>query len=243
MNLLPDPTQVTIELIKLLPSVLWFVLVVTLIYIFYRPIREYLLPNLSGLKAMGVEKEDINLNVKENNLEISFVKSSLNDAIDFAASRDEELKLAEKAPQWKVKVSEQDKERVLSRAKHHLKIFKDARFLWVDDVPNNNRNESRMFRRLNVDIDIAINTEDALKILQEQSSYDLVISDIDRSGDKKAGLTFLEKFREFDKNTPVIFYIGVVDPEKLNPKQSFGLTNRPDELLHLTMDALERKKY
>ncbi len=40
----------------------------------------------------------------------------------------------------------------------------------------------------------------------------------------------------------MIFYIGVVDPNKGVPVQAFGITNRPDELLHLTLDALERKK-
>ena len=53
----------------------------------------------------------------------------------------------------------------------------------------------------------------------------------------------MDKFRAFDKKTPLIFYIGVVDPDKDKPAQAFGITKRPDELLHLTLDALERKKY
>ena len=46
-----------------------------------------------------------------------------------------------------------------------------------------------------------------------------------------------------NKTTPVIFYVGVFEPERGVPGQAFGITNRPDELLHLTLDALERFKY
>jgi len=41
---------------------------------------------------------------------------------------------------------------------------------------------------------------------------------------------------------PVIFYIGYPDPSKGVPPHAFGITHRPDELLHLIMDALERVK-
>ena len=53
----------------------------------------------------------------------------------------------------------------------------------------------------------------------------------------------MNKFREDDDPTPVIFYIGIFDPKLGIPGGAFGITNRPDELLHLVLDALERKKY
>ncbi|MHC4558005.1 MAG: response regulator [Planctomycetota bacterium] len=205
------------ELVKLIPSILWFFLIVILLVLFYRPIRDVLLPNLSAFKAMGVE--------------LSFVK----DSIDAA------LELAEKSPQWKVEVSSTDKTRALKRAKRHLKIFRDAQFLWVDDHPENNLNERRMFRQLKAEIDTAKSTEEALGILKNDC-YDLIISDMARGNEATAGLKFLEQFRKVNETTPVIFYVGVFDPEKGVPVQAFGITNRPDELLHLTLDALERKK-
>lgn len=210
--------QITTELVKLIPSILWFLLVVILILLFYRPIRDDLLPNLTNLKAAGVE--------------LSFVRDSLNAA----------LELAEKSPQWKVEVPSKDKEQAIKRAKKHLHIFRDAQFLWVDDYPENNLNEREMFRKLKVEIDIAKSTEEAIGILKN-GSYDLVISDMARGDKATAGLEFLEQFRKGDKTTPVIFYVGVFDPEKGLPTHAFGITNRPDELLHLTLDALERKKY
>jgi hypothetical protein len=39
----------------------------------------------------------------------------------------------------------------------------------------------------------------------------------------------------------VIFYVSVINQDKPLPPGAFGLTNRPDELLHLVIDALERR--
>jgi len=206
------------ELVKLIPSILWFLLVVILVLLFYRPIRDDLLPNLTNLKAAGVE--------------LSFIKDSMDAA----------LELAEKSPQWKVDVSAKDKEQALKRAIKHLQVFRNAQFLWVDDNPENNLNEQLMFQQLKVKIQTAESTEKALYILKKHH-FDLVISDMARGDETAAGVKFLEQFHKEDKSTPVIFYVGVFDPEKGLPTHAFGITNRPDELLHLTLDALERKKY
>ncbi|MCP4263556.1 MAG: response regulator [Planctomycetes bacterium] len=157
-------------------------------------------------------------------------------------SIDSAIELAEKCPQWKVEVPSRDKEKVLNRTKQHLNIFRDAQILWLDDYPENNINEMRMFRQLKTEVDIAKSTEEALDKLRK-SSYDLVISDIARGENAEAGLDFLRKFRRENKATLVIFYIGMFFPEKGIPPYAFGITNRPDEMLHLTLDALERKKY
>ncbi|MFQ6114776.1 MAG: hypothetical protein ACE5NG_11970, partial [bacterium] len=77
----------------------------------------------------------------------------------------------------------------------------------------------------------------------KQGNYDLIISDIARGNDKTAGLDFLKQLRNNKNTTPVIFYIGEINPKFGVPAQAFGITNRPDELLHLALDALERKKY
>ena len=209
--------EVALELVKLIPSVLWFFLVIFVLLLFYRPIRDNLLPKLGGFKAMGVE-------------------------IRFGDSMNVSVELAEKNRQWKVKISDAEKRRVLNRVKKHLDIFKNVQILWVDDHPENNINEQRMFRELKTGVDIARSTEEALAILRN-GQYDIVISDMARDEKATAGLEFLSQFREMNKTTPVVFYIGVLDPEKGTPAQAFGITNRPDELVHLTLDALERKKY
>ncbi len=212
-----------IELIfGFLPTLLWFSLALTALIIFYKPIRNELLPNLSGFKAMGVE--------------LAFITKSINDA----------LELAEKNKKWIVDVPPEAKENVLNRTRQHLKIMKDAQIFWIDDCPENNLNEWRMFFQLRMKIDIAKSTDEALKKLAEKK-YDLIISDMARRESEKdiadAGVQFLNMFREKDSTTPVIFYIGVYKPEKGLPPGAFGITKRPDELLHLVIDALSRKKF
>jgi CheY-like chemotaxis protein len=210
--------KLAVELIKIAPSFLWFLLAVILTIIFYRPIRNELLPNLRGFKAMGIE--------------FSFVQQSITTAIE----------LAEKSEQWPVSIADEDIANVLNRVKKHLSVFKDSKILWIDDIPENNRNEERMFLKLQANVEFVTGTEDALKGLKRKA-YDLVISDMSRGNEATAGLKFLEEYSKSPKAVPVIFYVGFFDPEKGVPPKAFGITNRPDELLHLTLDALERKKY
>lgn len=204
------------ELIKILPSLSLFFLVVIILVVFYRPIRDELLPKLSSLEAGGVK--------------LSFRKDSLDAAI----------KLAEKSPQWKVEVPTEEKEKAIRRAKKNQVLFKRAKFLWVDDIPENNRNERQMFQQLGAVIDLSKSTDNALEILG-RAEYDLVISDMTRDGCPTAGLDLLARVRANRNRTPLVFYLGVIDETKGVPAGAFGLTNRPDELLHLTFDVLARR--
>lgn len=206
-------------MIEIIPSILWFVFVLVVFIVFYKRIRDELLPKLGSIKAAGIE--------------FSFVENSIEAAIEFG----------EKSEEWDVKVPEKEKKAALNRAKHHLDTFRNTRILWVDDYPENNRNERRMFRQLQADIDTANNSNQALEMLQ-CDIYDLVISDIARDDkDDLNGLQFLSELRKTDPDTPVIFYVGVMLAGKGVPEHAFGITNRPDQLLHLSLDALERKSY
>lgn len=46
---------IVVEVIKILPSLVWAVIVVGLIGVFYRPIRQELIPRITGIKALGLE--------------------------------------------------------------------------------------------------------------------------------------------------------------------------------------------
>lgn len=209
-------TGVLQEFIKILPSLFWFFLVVILIKVFYRPIRDDLLPRLGSLEA--------------GNVKLSFVRDSIDAAI----------KLAEKSPQWNVDIPAEEKEKAVKRAKKNQDLFRGAKLLWVDDFPENNINERQMFQQLGVVIDLSKNTEDALEILN-RANYDLVISDMARDNSPTAGLDLIAKLRAKGNKTPLIFYLGVIDRTKAVPAGAFGLTNRPDELLHLALDVLARR--
>jgi len=205
-----------LDLTQLIPSALWFILVLVIVLVFYRPIRDELVPRLSGLNFMGVQ--------------FSFVEASINAAIE----------LAKKSPQWQVAISPEETERAIARAKRNVSFFKSASFLWVDDHPENNLNERKMFRQLGAEIDTATSSNEALDMLS-RGAYDIVISDMSRNGNATAGVEFLSELRKTNSTTPLIFYIGFIDPAQGTPARAFGITNRPDELLHLTLDVLERK--
>ncbi len=210
--------DILLELIKITPSLLWFIFIVFLIICFYRPLKEDILPRLKTFEAAGIK--------------FSLVRDSMDAAIV----------LAEKSRQWKVDISENSKLNVERRARANISVFKGSFILWVDDHPENNLNERRMLNQLGANIDVALSTKDAVRML-ENGDYDLVFSDMTRDKNKTAGLELLEEFKNNHIQQAVIFYIGVIDSDKSVPDGCFGITNRPDQLLHYTLDVLERIKY
>lgn len=128
----------------------------------------------------------------------------------------------------------------LRRAQLVRQVLVGARVLWIDDCPENNVWERGMFRALGAETVCVRQTETALELLTSDS-FDCVISDIHRQGVSDAGLKGLQQIRQRTE-LPVIFYVGRVDPAAGIPPYSSGITNRPDELLHLLLDVLERSR-
>jgi CheY-like chemotaxis protein len=212
--------KVTLEIIKNLPPVLWFLLVSAIVILFYKPLRYELLPKLSGLKMWGVE--------------FSFVQNAITTAIE----------LAEKSEEFpKVKISKEERQRLINRVRKNVNLFRGSRILWIDDFPESPASERRLLQSLLVDVNMVTSSAAAEKLLRaKEKKYDLILSDMKRDGDNQAGLKFLQNYAKQKNRVPVIFYIGYPDPTKPVPLNAFGITHRPDELLHLIMDALERVK-
>ncbi len=129
----------------------------------------------------------------------------------------------------------------LRRAELVAPILRFAQILWVDDNPQNNIYEREVLQILGSNVDVATSSEEGLLALQSKV-YDLVVSDMSRDNNPKEGLTMLEEMRNSRFPQQVIFYVGHVDSKKGTPEGSFGITRRPDELLHLIMDILERTR-
>ena len=51
----------------------------------------------------------------------------------------------------------------------------------------------------------------------------------------------LDKLRESGAECPAIFYVAQLEPSV--PPGSLGITDRPDVLLHLVIDGLERSRW
>ncbi len=211
--------QVVIELVKILPSVFWLLVAIIVVAIFYRPIRNQLLPLVTGLKIGGIE--------------CSFVREGIQAAVA----------LAQKHKNWQVQVSDEEASLVMERAARNLGRLQRAKILWVDDSPENNFNEIKMLHQLRSDVETAKSTEEAMALIAEKkNAFDIVLSDLKRGDDPNAGLTMLTMLRDAHPNLPVIFYVGEFDPARGVPPFAFGLTNLPNELLHLILDVLARRK-
>jgi CheY-like chemotaxis protein len=127
----------------------------------------------------------------------------------------------------------------LRRAKLAASALKGARVLWVDDNPGNNLGECRLLRALGVEIEQVRSTPDALCELS-RARFDLLLSDMDREGAPDAGLRMLGQLGR--AAPPVVFYVGRVDQSRGVPRGAVGIADRPELLLHLALDVLERSR-
>lgn len=131
--------------------------------------------------------------------------------------------------------------RVARRAQRSEEITRGARVLWVDDLPDSTASERAVLGSLGVVIDIALDTTQALARL-DTTTFDLIISDIERGGDSAAGISLAGLLARRDIAPRLVFYVAEFDPERGVPEGVVGGTTRPDELLHLVLDGLSRAR-
>ena len=84
--------------------------------------------------------------------------------------------------------------------------------LWVDDNPANNELAVRALRKFGLDIEQATNTEAAMAAIQRRK-FDLVISDMGRGSDMRAGYGLLQLLRESGSKVPFFIFAGSDTPE------------------------------
>jgi hypothetical protein len=154
--------EIVVALIEVLPGLLAGLALLILVLVFRRPIIEYIIPNLSGLKVFGVE--------------ITLLKQSLDDA----------------ATKMNVAVSEGDKWSALKRAQRVSPVLRGARALWVDGNHPRNHQLRKVLSSFKVTVDQAGDTDEALKLLRRHE-YNVVISDIKRGSDDRAGINMVER--------------------------------------------------
>jgi CheY-like chemotaxis protein len=112
--------------------------------------------------------------------------------------------------------------------------------LWVDDHPDNNIHERAALEAVGLSIVIAESTDNALQRLQ-QRHFEVVISDMGREGDPRAGYTLLDHLRQAGNRVPYIIYAGSASADNRAEARRHGAidsTNRPEELFRLVLGAL-----
>ena len=130
---------------------------------------------------------------------------------------------------------------VLRRVRAVKATLDGARILWIDDHPEGNLLERSLLTSLAAKVAVATSTDAAIALLRTQR-FDLILSDIDRGGSDSAGTDALPQLHHAAPKVPVVFYVTRIDPSRGVPLGSFGITARPDELLHLCMDVLGRAR-
>jgi CheY-like chemotaxis protein len=128
----------------------------------------------------------------------------------------------------------------LRRAEQVGNVLRGARVLWVDDHPENNAWERELFRSLGVVIVSVESTRSALACLQAES-FDVAISDIRRDHEPLDGIEGAVQIHDAMPTLPVVFYIQELTTSQI-PEPASGITNEPNELLHLVLDRLERAR-
>lgn len=119
-----------------------------------------------------------------------------------------------------------------------------ARVLWVDDRPANNRFERQALEAFGVRVDLSESTGDALDQTARRP-YDLIISDMGRPPDDRAGYTLLDRLRADGDRTPFIIYASSRAPEhrrEARERGALGCTNQPRELLSMVTDVLTARR-
>ncbi|MEU5579453.1 hypothetical protein ABZ791_25475 [Streptomyces huasconensis] len=74
-------------------------------------------------------------------------------------------------------------------------------------------------------------------------SHDIILSDIDRDGDPRAGITMLSELEDADVDLPVVVHAQNFNPELGVNSRIFAGTNNPVEVVHYVIDLMERIRF
>ncbi len=88
-------------------------------------------------------------------------------------------------------------------------------------------------------VEFAKTSANAMERLGKEK-FQIVVSDIRRNGKNTEGLDFMAQMRAAGLNMPLIYYVSELDKAKGVPVGAFGITDDPNELIHLTLDVVER---
>ena len=132
---------------------------------------------------------------------------------------------------------------ILKRAERLQDLLNGVRILWVDDYPFANANIHRFLNGFGVVIDNARDTKDALAAIEWASSaYEVVISDMNRDGNGRAGLDLIDGIRNLKSTKPVILFVANLNPDLGVPAGARTITDDVGELIHHIFDVIEQTR-
>jgi len=133
--------------------------------------------------------------------------------------------------------------KALEERLYYLNETLNMNALWIDDNPNLVTKERQLLQKLGINSTLVSTTEAAIDFIENnEKQVDLIISDISRDENVKAGLEFAERLYKINPSfhRKVIFYIMDLDLSRGTPAYAFGITNSVVELIHLVVDLGQR---
>jgi CheY-like chemotaxis protein len=119
--------------------------------------------------------------------------------------------------------------------------LKDARILWVDNRPADKAYARKSMEALGIHFAFSTSTQDALKKIQSEH-FDLIISDMNRPPDFRAGYHLLEELRRVGIGVPYIIYAAPSTPEKqaeTKRRGGYASTDNAQDLFQFVIDAIQ----
>ena len=104
--------------------------------------------------------------------------------------------------------------------------------LWVDDIPSNNRLAVRALKRMQLDVEQVTSTELGLAALA-QNHFDLVISDMGRGQNLRAGYDLLKAIRETGSTVPFLIFASQDTPSFRREAAANGAQLSTNDMLEL----------
>lgn len=155
-----------------------------------------------------------------------------------------------------------DDERLLAELRRlapEIDKARGSRVLWIDDRPHEIVAERRLLRALGIEVVPASSSSEALRLLERDNDFDLVVSDVQRAGESykqtggipiHEGVNFVvaslrRDANELIRSLPVLFYAAYPWPrlvEFTRPARELSpdpeLANAPDALVTKTVRLL-----
>jgi CheY-like chemotaxis protein len=120
----------------------------------------------------------------------------------------------------------------------------DDQILWVDDRPRANANERRAFEAYGIHFSQAVNTQQALDLLNGEN-FIAIISDMARAEGEQEGLVLIDEVRKFDRKTPIFIYsTPKSDPEiaEIKRRGAQAVVTDPRDLFKTVVDFVTEKR-
>ncbi|PYY56007.1 hypothetical protein DEJ17_12185 [Curtobacterium sp. MCSS17_011] len=120
-----------------------------------------------------------------------------------------------------------------------LRSVRPGLVLWVDDNPDWVRNERQVLDGVGNRSVLVRSTQEAVDLLDAENRFDLVVTDMRRRDELRAGYDLLKVIRQRTKSLPVVLYSSSDDPEHRREWMTAGGTESTYEPLGL-FDAIAR---